>query len=126
VPAHNSLPWVYGVARGCLANNRRSAARQQRLLHRLALARPDEPSDDGELAEALARLPSSDGEILRLWAWERLEPRDLARALGISANAASIRLHRAKKRLRKLLEARKDDGQTGQKAIRDGGGTAAR
>jgi RNA polymerase sigma-70 factor, ECF subfamily len=124
VPSDNPLPWAYGVARGCLANSRRSAARQERLVHRLAQARPDEAGDDGALADALDALPVSDGEILRLWAWEQLPPRELALALGISANAASIRLHRAKRRLKKLLEARKDVGLTGQERMRDGGGAA--
>jgi RNA polymerase sigma-70 factor (ECF subfamily) len=124
VPADNPLPWAYGVARGCFANNRRSAARQERLVHRLAQTRPDERPDDVELADALDDLPVSDGEILRLWAWEQLPPRELALALGISANAASIRLHRAKRRLKKLLEARKDVGLTGQERMRDGGGAA--
>jgi RNA polymerase sigma-70 factor (ECF subfamily) len=124
VPAGSELPWAYGVARGCLANSRRGAARQERLVQRLAAARPDEPADDPDLAAALDALPVSDGEILRLWAWEQLPPRELALALGISANAASIRLHRAKKRLRQLLEARKDVGLTGQERMRDGGGAA--
>jgi RNA polymerase sigma-70 factor (ECF subfamily) len=124
VPAGSELPWAYGVARGCLANSRRSAARQERLVHRLAAVRQDEADGDGALAEALDALPVSDGEILRLWAWEQLPPRELALALGISANAASIRLHRAKKRLRKLLEGGKDVGLTGQEPMRDGGGAA--
>ena len=124
VPPDAPLPWTYGVARGCLANHRRSAARQERLVYRLAQARPDERSDDGVLAEALQALPVTDGEILRLWAWEQLSPQELAVALGISANAASIRLHRAKKRLRQVFEARKDVGPAGHMGMRDGGGAA--
>lgn len=124
VPTENPLPWVYGVARGCLANQRRSAARQERLVHRLAQVRADDAPDDGDLAEALAALPLDDGEVLRLWAWEQLPPREIAVALGISANAASIRLHRAKKRLRQLLMAGKESGLAGQKQLRDGGGAA--
>ena len=122
VPADNELPWAYGVARGCLANQRRSAARQERLVHRLAQVGSSEPADHAALEEALRSLPVTDGEILRLWAWEQLPPRELAVALGISANAASIRLHRAKKRLKQLLEARKDVDPTGQIRMRDGGG----
>ena len=37
--------------------------------------------------------------MLRLWAWEDLRPQEIAVVLGITANAASIRLHRAKGRL---------------------------
>lgn len=122
VPPDNPLPWVYGVARRCLANSRRTAARQQRLVHRLAQVRPDDSTDDGDVDHALGALPAADREILRLWAWEQLPPRELAVALGISANAASIRLHRAKKRLKKVLTTGKDSGSTRQLGVRDGGG----
>ena len=38
-----------------------------------------------------------------LWAWEELAPREIALVLGVTPNAVSIRLHRAKGRLRELL-----------------------
>ena len=128
VPGDAPLPYAYGVARGCLANNRRSAARQDRVVARLAQQhRPEggDPTDplDGALEEALASLPEADQELLRLWAWEQLPPREIALVLGVSANAVSIRLHRAKEKLKQLLAARKDDGATGQTgARREGGG----
>ena len=53
----------------------------------------------------MAELPEADAEVLRLWAWEELAPREIGVALGISPNAASIRLHRAKSRLRGRLVA---------------------
>jgi RNA polymerase sigma-70 factor (ECF subfamily) len=124
VPPENPLPWVYGVARGCLANQRRGAARQERLVHRLAQVRSDEPTDDGVLAQALEALPAADQEILRLWAWEQLPPREIALAMGISANAASIRLHRAKGRLKKELTPGKGGAPSGHLGTRDGGGAA--
>jgi RNA polymerase sigma-70 factor, ECF subfamily len=123
VPADGALPWVYGVARGCLANARRSAARQQRLVLRLARepAQPPDVDVDPDLAEALAALPDADRELLRLWAWEQLAPREIAVALGIGANAATIRLHRAKKRLRAELTGRKDRGPAGHEGVAKGG-----
>ena len=123
VPADAVLPWTYGVARGCLANNRRSTARQERVVQRLA-RQPEaaEPEGDEALAEALRALPDADRELLRLWAWEQLPPREIALALGISANAASIRLHRAKGKLKKLLVARKDGGAAGHPRVREEGG----
>jgi RNA polymerase sigma-70 factor, ECF subfamily len=125
VPADLPLAYAYGVARGCLANSRRSAVRQERVVHRLAQQRPagDDPLD-GALGEALDALPDADQELLRLWAWEQLPPREIALALGISANAASIRLHRAKRRLEELLSAGKDGGATGQDPTRREGGAA--
>ncbi|MCW2636290.1 MAG: sigma-70 family polymerase sigma factor [Blastococcus sp.] len=124
VPDDLPLPYAYGVARGCLANSRRGAARQERVLQRLAHeARPTaDADDDGRLTEALDALPEADRELLRLWAWEQLPPRELALALDISPNAASIRLHRAKQKLKDQLGARKDEGGSGHTGVRRKGG----
>lgn len=123
VPADASLPYAYGIARGCLANSVRTAARQQRLVQRLAQQpRTEDVDGDDALAEALDSLPEADRELLRLWAWEQLAPAELALVLGISANAVSIRLHRAKQKLRELLVPRKDGAPTGQKRSRREGG----
>ena len=104
VPADAALPWSYGVARGCLQNARRAEERRWRLLRRVALEPdPPAPDDDPELAEALAGLPAADRELLRLWAWEQLAPREIAVVLGITPNAASIRLHRATAKLRAAM-----------------------
>ena len=116
IPAGAELPWLYGVARRVVANHRRANGRFGRLLERVALAHrgvdlgPAPVGGDHELAEALAALPATDAEVLRLWAWEELSPAEIALALGISPNAASIRLHRAKGRLRDALQrtGRKD------------------
>jgi RNA polymerase sigma-70 factor (ECF subfamily) len=123
VPADACLPWAYGVARGCLANTLRSAVRQERVVLRLSRERP--PSDiepDEALHAALDGLAESDRELLHLWAWERLAPRELAAVLGISANAASIRLHRAKQKLKAELLARKDGDEAGHTGVQEGGG----
>jgi RNA polymerase sigma-70 factor (ECF subfamily) len=110
------LPWAYGVARNCLANAARSDRRRTRLAARLAVVDPPRPvpaaeAPDTDLTEALARLRTAEAEILRLWAWEDLGPTEIAAVLGISANAASIRLHRAKGALRE--ELRKLDASVG-------------
>lgn len=128
VPDEAALAYAYGVARGCLANSRRSAVRQERVVARLAQRhRPDgdvyDPLD-GALEDALAALPEGDRELLRLWAWEQLPPREIALVLGISPNAVSIRLHRARQRVKELLHPRKDGEATGQTGRRRGGGGA--
>ena len=104
-PEH--LPWAYGVARNCLANAERGARRQFRLLARISRLDPPRDVVDGPApSEDLLRdLRPEDAEVLRLWAWEDLAPAGIAVVLGITANAASIRLHRAKERLRKHLTA---------------------
>jgi len=106
------LPWAYAVARNCLANALRGERRQARLAARAAAMEQPQVEDgpeavlgvDDELATALAALPEQDAELLRLWAWEQLEPREIAEVLEITANAVSVRLHRARARLREQLE----------------------
>jgi RNA polymerase sigma-70 factor (ECF subfamily) len=104
-----ALPWAYGVARHCLANAQRSVRRQQRVAGRIAVVDPPAerapgpgPRDDA-LHDALARLAADDAELLRLWAWERLTPAEIATVLDVTANAVSIRLTRARARLREEL-----------------------
>lgn len=117
VPQDDPLPWAYAVARGCLANSRRSARRQLRLVERLGRAeRPtphqaDEP-DHADVHAALDRLRELDREVVRLWAWEGLAPREIAVATGLTANAVSIRLHKAKKQL--AAELGQDRAAAGQ------------
>lgn len=118
------LPWAYGVARNCLHNAERSARRQQRLAARIAtvdppaevVSQPAEPDD--HLAAALAALRPDDAELLRLWAWEQLTPAEIATVLDITANAASIRLHRAREKLKDQL--RKTAGLAGHEGSREG------
>ncbi|GAA2855045.1 DNA-directed RNA polymerase sigma-70 factor [Actinoplanes cyaneus] len=110
MPAEH-LPWAYGVARNCLANADRGRRRQARLTARIATLDPPPevapaPAATGtDLTAVLAEMRPEDAELLRLWAWEDLTPPQIAQVLGVSVNAATIRLHRAKLRLRKLIEA---------------------
>lgn len=105
IPAEAPVAWAYGVARGCLANAVRGQARQERLVQRLAAEPPPGAGtpEHAALEEALAALPEADRELLQLWAWEHLQPKEIAAVLGISANAASIRLHRAIGKLKKSM-----------------------
>ncbi|WP_217556479.1 RNA polymerase sigma factor [Streptomyces sp. GbtcB6] len=96
------LPWCYGVARGCLANARRADGRRLRLVERLVGAHrhlPATAADHSDLHEALDALGTLDREVVQLWAWEGLAPRQIAEVTGLTANAVSMRLHRAKRRL---------------------------
>jgi RNA polymerase sigma factor (sigma-70 family) len=110
-PAGEELrPWLFGVARRVLANQRRGERRRSALSERLAVnidpaalegARTDEPSST--LAGAFASLSESDRELLSLVAWEGLTRDELSVALGTSRAAVRLRLHRARKRLRAAL-----------------------
>lgn len=106
------LPWCYGVARGCLSNARRADGRRLRLVERLTrTAQPPRPgeAEHPELHTALGTLGALDREVVLLWAWEGLAPREIAEVTGLTANAVSIRLHRAKKKLAALLDRKNDD-----------------
>lgn len=119
VPPHGVLPWCYGVARRHVANHRRSHRRRQALWDRLAsqpqqlVLDPHGGDSDVDMATAFERLSASDREVLRLWAWEGLEPQQIAAVLGSSVNAATLRLSRAKKKLGSEI-ARQDSRPGGQ------------
>jgi RNA polymerase sigma factor (sigma-70 family) len=112
VPAE-PLPWLYGVARNCLANRaraeRRSGATQQRMREqpqRLGVAPLDvleRSAEARKVFEAMSCLPEREQEALRLDAWEQLSTRDAAHVAGCSAPAFRVRLHRARRRLAALL-----------------------
>jgi RNA polymerase sigma-70 factor (ECF subfamily) len=114
VPAgeHDERPWLLGVARRVLANQRRGAARRSRLSERLGceLAAVEPPLDElggsgGVVSEALARLAPDDRELLTLTSWEGLDPAQIAAALGVPGATVRSRLHRARARLRDELAA---------------------
>jgi RNA polymerase sigma factor (sigma-70 family) len=103
VPDGRELPWLYGVARRVIANQRRSSGRRLRLRSRLS-AEPEthaQPAATGEHdapLEVLAMLSPADQEVLRLVLWEELPTADVAEALGIKEGAVYVRLHRARRR----------------------------
>lgn len=103
--------WLYAVARRVLANRHRAEQRRTRLGERLAeslrteLAAHAAPSGEAaEVLQAMGELSEEDRELLLLVSWEELSPAEAARVLGISSLAARSRLHRARRRLRTLLE----------------------
>lgn len=112
VPVNDeAVPWAIVVARNLLANAQRAERRRTRLVGKIIAIDPPASAVEFEGAsgdvdavrDALTRLRRDDAELLRLWAWEGLESPQLATVLGISVNAAAIRLHRAKARLKHEL-----------------------
>jgi RNA polymerase sigma factor (sigma-70 family) len=108
------MPWLYGIALRVVANQRRSGERRRRLGDRLeheasSTAAAPEPADALDRRDAFARafqlLNESEREVLRLVAWDGLGTREAASALGCSPAAFRVRLHRARRRLAKHLDA---------------------
>ena len=101
-----ALPWLYRTARNIVGDSYRSVERMRALEQRL-VGVPTEAGDDPAmvaaeralLSAALAGLSDQDREILLLAAWEGLEPDGIGSVFGISAGTASVRLHRARRRL---------------------------
>jgi RNA polymerase sigma-70 factor, ECF subfamily len=106
------LPWILEITRN---ESRRLLARRTRRQH----ATSSEPTageaeiEDDELAnattrvtveQALARLEDSDRRVLRLRYADDLTQADVARRLGVPEGTVKVRLHRARGRLRMLLE----------------------
>ena len=110
----NALPWLYAVAAREMLHTFRAHDRRDRLSARLQTTTPLVHPDPAEqiagrldaqvpVTRALALLSEPDAEVLRLWAWEHLEPAEIATALGISSVASRVRLHRARRRLESIL-----------------------
>jgi RNA polymerase sigma-70 factor (ECF subfamily) len=100
-----ALLWLYGVAYRVIEHQWRSRARHRRLHNHLRALDPgpvpgvDESGgvgDDRVVLAALARLGSSDAEVLRLVAWEQLTLSEVAAVLEIEPDATRQRLHRAR------------------------------
>jgi len=123
-----ALPWLYGVARRVMANQRRGNRRRVELASRLRSHPPDTVeiesrvvADDDRRAvlAALGRLRDADREILRLAAWEELSHREIAQVVGCSEASVAVRLHRARNRLGR--EIQKEERRAGQEPRADPG-----
>lgn len=108
----HTLPWLYGVARRVLANQRRSRDRRTRLHDRLRTEfvefdmrseRVEDTEHFQRVASAMTTLSDDDAELLRLTAWEELTPTQLATAMELEPSAVRQRLRRARQRLRSGL-----------------------
>ena len=103
--------YLYGAARN-QASKRYQGLGRETAIDELA----DEPHSadrhgpmalvlDDELAGALRRRSQGDREALLLRYWEELEPAQIAQAMGCARATIAVRLHRARLRLRRGLEA---------------------
>lgn len=122
-PNDGVRPWLFGVARNVLLNHSRTVQRQSRLRIRLAQSTSSpvqsDPAelDDGSLWRALSALSTEDRELLIMRAWDGLAVTEMAVIFGCTANAVSLRLHKARNRLAAEL-GWKDEGDAGQVGVR--------
>jgi RNA polymerase sigma-70 factor (ECF subfamily) len=120
--------WLYGIARNLLRNHHRSTIRRARLQERLIRHTPthhhDVPTADPTLWRALASLPSADRDLLLMRSWDQLSVAEIAVILDCTTNAVSVRLYRAKQRLRTELVAlatdNRSEGHEANEPERDG------
>ncbi|GIH14975.1 RNA polymerase sigma factor [Rugosimonospora africana] len=127
----DARPWLYGIATNLVGQWHRSAFRE----HRLRMAMPAAPVDDGHadrvvagvvaqatrraLAGALARLAPGDRDVLLLIAWEELSYEQVATALSIPVGTVRSRLHRARRQVRSAL-GDSDPTMAGEETVHDG------
>ncbi len=101
--------WLYGVARNVLANQHRADRRRDRLEAKVSSqpVRVVAPVDcrDDTLQRAMATLSDADRDLLLMRAQDELPVADIARLLGCTRTAASLRLRRARQRLQQALDA---------------------
>ncbi|MEO3978540.1 sigma-70 family RNA polymerase sigma factor [Streptomyces sp. CAU 1734] len=110
------LPWLLGVARNVLRETVRAEVRRASFAAELrewtersdrgsAEDIADDVADRSALLTALASLPEDDREVLILAAWQGFSPAEAAQVVGCTSAAMRVRLHRARKRLTRAVEA---------------------
>lgn len=106
------VAWFYRLLRNAIVDHHRRGGARQRAVERLPRDPAIEPGFDARLErnvctcvlEELEDLKPEYAEILRRVEIEERPVGEVARELGIAANAARVRLHRARQALRRRLE----------------------
>jgi RNA polymerase sigma-70 factor (ECF subfamily) len=111
----NARPWLLGIATNLLRRHRRTELSRLRAHASAPVERApgmEEALDRAEAAtlapvaaRALAKLGRRDREILALLAWADLTYEEIGEALGIPVGTVRSRAHRARARVRELLDA---------------------
>lgn len=103
--------WIFGIARNCLLNDQRGRNRRTALAVRITdLARAEASANDDadfrlDLAAAWHRLSSAEQEAIALAAFDGLSSAEAASVLAITPLTYRVRLMRARRRLRRELDA---------------------
>jgi RNA polymerase sigma-70 factor (ECF subfamily) len=117
VPDH-ALPWLYGVARKTVANHLRAQHQVSRLRaqdgwHETVRDVGEQVTARSAVHQVWATLGESDRELLALIGWEGLTVPQAAQVLECSTATCSVRLHRARSRLRRALARQEQNDQLG-------------
>jgi RNA polymerase sigma-70 factor (ECF subfamily) len=105
------IPWFYRILRRTIIDlHRRRDARQRAMTrYEAEVERPIDAEETKMLCACYERLlpelPGQYEELLRRIDIEGTSPADLARQRGVTSNALTVQLHRARARLRGLLQA---------------------
>jgi RNA polymerase sigma factor (sigma-70 family) len=110
-------PWLYGIVTRLIGLHRRAEGRRYRALARTPAENVQDGHDDlvaarvtagdagADIADALARLPRGERDVLLLVALADLSYEEVGQALGLKTGTVASRLHRARRRLREALGA---------------------
>ncbi|MER5996931.1 RNA polymerase sigma factor [Nonomuraea angiospora] len=107
--------WLYGVARNVLSTQRRRSEREARAVERIVARRLLDGDDIADLTDridaeeparralsAMADLPEGERALIELVVIDQLTVTEAAQALDIRVGTARVRLHRARRTLRKV------------------------
>ncbi|WP_062079232.1 RNA polymerase sigma factor [Demequina globuliformis] len=102
--------WLFGIAKGALANARRGEVRRANLADRLRAisferANVSAPADTGlTTRECIDALPAQLAEVIRLVHWEGFSLAEIAQLEQVSPSTVRSRYARAKELLREMLD----------------------
>ena len=104
-----TLPWLYQVLRNLIGNEYQRVARANQLYERIGRLTGDSAfpiaSDDAlDIRRCLSYLREEDRDIIYMAYWEDLDRTEIAAILGISAVSLRVRLLRARRALKLLLD----------------------
>ncbi|WP_051191679.1 RNA polymerase sigma factor [Microbacterium luticocti] len=112
-----TLPWLYGVVRNLVGNEYRRRTRSRALHDRLATEWHEtepEASDAVEMVrEALTLLPTAQQELLTMIYWDELTMAEAAAILKCRVGAVRVRVMRARRALRSMIERLNEDPDPG-------------
>ena len=104
------LAWLFQISRHVLANHIRKSDTRRKIANTF---HPEEISElaadslvllNEEIAEVFKLLNASEREVMALTVWEGLKPAQISVVLGVTTNAVSIRLNKARKKISEYLE----------------------